>query len=123
MIKKITQTNELNNLTQYKITINEFTNLYGYEIDNEIVGFIDFSLIFDRIELNYIFVKENHRKNNIAKKLMDVMIKNNLPITLEVNVNNKKALNLYKKYNFNIITIRKNYYGNEDAYLMEKKVI
>ncbi len=121
MIKKITQTDELNNLTHYKITINEFTNLYGYFIDNELVGFIDFSLIFDRIELNYLYVLDRYRNKGIASKLMDVMLKLNLDITLEVNVNNKDAINLYKKYGFEVLTIREKYYNGIDGYLMGKK--
>ena len=50
---------------------------------------------------------------NIAKerKLKD--------ITLEVNVNNIPAINLYKKYNFKEVGIRKKYYNNtDDAIIM-----
>ena len=35
-------------------------------------------------------------------------------ITLEVNVNNIPAINLYKKYNFKEVGIRKKYYNNSD---------
>lgn len=47
--------------------------------------------------------------------------KNCINITLEVAVNNKSALNLYKKLGFKIVTIRKNYYENSDGYLMIKE--
>ncbi len=45
-------------------------------------------------------------------------------INLEVRISNQKAINLYKKYGFKIVTIRKNYYqdNHEDAYLMIKKM-
>ena len=40
-------------------------------------------------------------------------------IMLEVRCDNIYAIKLYKKYNFKIINIRKNYYLNNDAYVME----
>ena len=43
-------------------------------------------------------------------------------ISLEVRISNKKAINLYEKYGFIQINVRKSYYANpiEDAYLMMK---
>lgn len=42
-------------------------------------------------------------------------------ITLEVNEENEPAIKLYKKYGFNILGKRKNYYNNmHDAYIMTK---
>jgi len=59
----------------------------------------------------------------IASKLMLHMIedgeKNNIKnVTLEVNVNNKEAIALYKKYGFVICATRQGYYNGEDGYLM-----
>lgn len=39
-------------------------------------------------------------------------------ITLEVNVNNIPAINLYKKYNFKEVGLRKKYYKNTDDALI-----
>jgi ribosomal-protein-alanine N-acetyltransferase len=40
-------------------------------------------------------------------------------INLEVRVNNVRAINLYKKYGFKELIVRKNYYGvGEDALIM-----
>ena len=50
MIKEITN-NEIeliNNLIDYKITSNSFEKCFKYEINNEIVGIIDFSKIYER---------------------------------------------------------------------------
>ena len=49
--------------------------------------------------------------------------KNLLNITLEVRKSNEIAIHLYKKMGFNEAAIRKYYYGDEDAILMELKVI
>lgn len=44
-------------------------------------------------------------------------------ITLEVNINNIPAINLYKKYSFEEVGIRKKYYNNiDDALIMTKKL-
>ena len=79
--------------------------------------------MYERMEINYIFVKEEYRKNNIGYELIKYMIDNNEfdNITLEVNVNNDCAINLYKKHGFEIIGIREKYYNGIDGYLMERR--
>ena len=102
--------------------ISEFDINY---LKNDIpVGLISYSLIYDRIELEYIWVKSDFRGMGIASKLMDKMLSEDVSnVTLEVCVTNEKALNLYKKYSFKVVSIRKNYYGNDDAYLMIREMI
>ena len=39
---------------------------------------------------------------------------------LEVKEDNLKAISLYKKHGFKVIHIRKNYYKDKDALIMEK---
>jgi ribosomal protein S18 acetylase RimI-like enzyme len=56
--------------------------------------------------------------------MIEDLIKNNvISVSLEVNVENISAINLYKKFAFEKATIRKNYYGNKDAVLMIRKLI
>ena len=43
-------------------------------------------------------------------------------IDLEVNSLNKKAINLYQKYGFKTVSIRKKYYNGIDGFLMLKEV-
>jgi len=100
-----------------------FSKEFVYILENEIVGIIIYSLIYDRMELNYIYVDKSKRNMGIASKLMLHMIedgeKNNIKnVTLEVNVNNKEAIALYKKYGFVICATRQGYYNGEDGYLM-----
>lgn len=102
---------------------NEYSKEYVYVIDNKIVGFIIYEYIYDRIELDYIYVLPEYRKNSIASKLMNHMIDfsskaNCLNITLEVNENNQSAINLYKKFGFVVVATRKGYYNGQDGYLM-----
>lgn len=100
-----------------------FSKEFVYIEDNKIVGLIVYSLIYDRIELNYIYVEKVMRNMGIASKLLLYMIEDGTHnkvknVTLEVNVNNVEAISLYKKYGFVIASIRKNYYNNQDGYLM-----
>ena len=44
-------------------------------------------------------------------------------ITLEVRVSNEIARNLYKRFGFREVALRKLYYGDEDGILMEKQVM
>lgn len=103
---------------------NPFLKNYVYLENNQPIGLISYSLIYDRIELEYIWVSFEHRKKGIASKLMDKMIEERVNnITLEVRTTNEGAIKLYEKHNFKIVSTRKNYYGNEDAYLMIREMM
>lgn len=103
---------------------NPFNKYIGYYL-NKLVGFINYSLIYDRCEINYIGVIEQYRNKKIASTLLDFLIdklSDCSNITLEVNTNNIAAINLYKKHGFKVVSIREKYYGNDDAYLMMKEL-
>ena len=101
---------------------NPFGNYLLFIEDNEIIGYLYYSDIYDRIEINQIEVKNIHRKSGKATMLMHKLIDNtNKSITLEVNKNNIPALNLYKKFDFNEVAIRRGYYNGVDGILMERK--
>lgn len=109
---------------EYLKKVNPFLKNYVYLENNQPIGLISYSLIYDRIELEYIWTSFEHRKKGIASKLMDKMLEENINnITLEVRTTNEGAINLYKKYNFKVVSTRKNYYGNEDAYLMIREMM
>ena len=107
---------------------NPFSQKIEY-IENTIsLGYLEYSLIYDRIEIDNIFVSEEKRGNGIGTKLLEYLInyaKENkiINITLEVRTSNSIARHLYQKLGFDEVAIRKYYYGDEDAILMEKKVI
>lgn len=104
-----------------------FSNIYVYEKDRKIVGFINYSIIYDRAEIDYIYVEKNYRENDIASELMSFCIEEAIQcgcknITLEVNCNNEKGINLYKKYGFVKATIRPKYYNGADGLLMIREL-
>ena len=123
MLKEVNDLDLVNDLSDYKVSFNQFNKVLGFFIDDTIVGFLDYSVIYDRLEVNYIFVKEKYRRQNIAYRLLSYIINNYdyENITLEVNINNIKAINLYKKLDFKIIATRPNHYNGVDGYLMERR--
>lgn len=103
---------------------NEHTRCLLYFINNTIVGFITFKIMYEKCEIEDIYIKEEYRRQGIGKKLIEEVEKRANKcenITLEVNENNISAIKFYESLGFKFIAKRKNYYGKEDALLMEKK--
>lgn len=124
MIQEAKDIEYLNTLSDYKITLNEFSKVLVYKVDNKIVAFLDYSVIYEKIEINYIYVIEAYRNNKIAYKLINYIINTNHEnITLEVSILNEYAIKLYKSLGFNVVAIRPKYYNGIDAYLMERRNI
>ena len=92
--------------------------------DNNIVGFAGIKIILDEAEIMNIVTKKSERNLGIASLMLSYLIKlcselSINKINLEVNYKNNIAINLYKKYNFAEVGLRKKYYDNkDDAVLM-----
>ena len=90
--------------------------------NNEIIGYIYYSDIYERAESNQfeiIISKRNCGKGDILlKELINKLQKD---ITLEVRENNIPAIKLYEKNGFERKAIRKEYYNGIDGILMERK--
>lgn len=111
----------------YTFNLDNFSKCLVITDDNKIVGFIVYSIIYERAEIVDIVIDSNYRKKSYGYKLLECaindIIKNNCEnISLEVNSINIPAINLYKKFNFNTVSVRKKYYGISDAYLMIKNL-
>ena len=107
---------------------NPYTKYLVYLKDNEVVGFLNYYLIYDRIEIVNFNVLENYQNEHIGSSLLEKLIelgykKKLKNITLEVRIDNKKAIYLYEKYGFKRVSVRKNYYQGIDALLMEKELM
>ena len=99
-----------------ELKANPFGHFLVYiEQENNIIGYLYYSDIYERAEINQIEVEVFHRNCGIATKLLQKMI------TLEVKVTNNSAIHLYKKFGFCETAIRKGYYQGIDGILMERK--
>ena len=101
---------------------NPFGHYMILKENNEVIGFIYYSDIYDRAEINQIEINFIHRNCGKGSKLLEKMISLvDKDITLEVRKDNTPALKLYKKYGFVETAIRKGYYNGVDGILMERK--
>ena len=115
--------NKTNNLSE--ILNSDSEKVYGYFIEDELVGFIYITKTIDSIDIVDIVVDENNRRKGIASLLISYVVDNNKDINnifLEVNERNEAAIETYKKNSFEVISIRKKYYGNDDAIVMKRDV-
>ena len=102
--------------------VNPFSHFVVYKKNKNIIGYLYYSLIYDRIEINQIEVLKSEQHKGIGTLLMDYLIKKNMDITLDVKKDNVNAIKLYEKFNFKKVAIRKGYYNGVDGVLMERKV-
>lgn len=109
----------------YEFTLDKFSYCNVIQLENEIIGFVIYSVIYERAEIVDIVINPSHRKKSYASLLLNNVI-NTLKqegienITLEVSETNNKAIGLYKKLGFKVVAKRKKYYNENDGYLMKK---
>ena len=91
----------------------------------DILGFAGLKFLLDEAHITNIVVRKDKRRLGIGSILLEALInkakETSTLITLEVNEQNLAAIQLYQKYNFQIVGTRKKYYDNKfDAYIMTK---
>jgi ribosomal-protein-alanine N-acetyltransferase len=84
-------------------------------------------VMLDEAHITNIAVHPEYRGAGLGNLIIEVLVSDAKDeavsaMTLEVRVNNLPALNLYKKYGFVEVAVRKNYYQDtgEDAIIMWK---
>ncbi|MBR4830564.1 MAG: GNAT family N-acetyltransferase [Bacilli bacterium] len=126
MIKEVSYNDILSLFKGYKedyiISMSNNSKYYAYELNNSYIGFICILDLDTELEIIDVFVMPEYQGNGYGDKLLKYILDNyrDRNYFLEVNVNNEKAINLYKKNGFDILTTRKHYYKDEDAYVMSK---
>lgn len=133
-IKEIEDESFINPFTKedllYEVSQNPVSNFLVLEKDGLVVGFIDYWVTFDSATIDQIAVKKSERNQGFAKILLEKSI-NDLKelgevsfFTLEVRASNEPAINLYKSFGFQKVTIKEKYYDDgEDAIYMVKGLV
>ncbi len=108
----------------------ELENGLGYyfvaeDESKKIIGYAGFWLIYDEAHITTIAIHPDFRRQGLGDRLLQKMIeagyeKNAKWFTLEVRASNIAAQNMYYKYNFKNLGLRKKYYqdNDEDALIM-----
>ena len=107
---------------EHDLQVNPFGR-YLLELENDkIIGYLYYSDIYDRAEINQIEVEVSHRNCGKATKLLQKMLELvEKSITVEVKKDNIPAINLYQKFGFQEKAIRQGYYQGVDGILMERE--
>lgn len=111
-----------------ELSENAFAHFLLVEVDNKVVGFLDYWQTFDSATICQIGILPSYRKLGLASKLMKEMdeecyAKRITSVTLEVRKSNDPAIGLYKKYGFKEVVIKPHYYDDgEDAIYMVREV-
>lgn len=118
---------EILKIWNYELIKDEIDNkdsiVRGIFINNELLGFYILRIGLDVNELFLINIFSLYQNKGYASLLMNDLIDNNdKRCILEVNSLNTKAISLYEKYQFKVISIRRNYYKNNDALILERKI-
>jgi ribosomal-protein-alanine N-acetyltransferase len=107
---------------------NPMSNFYVLELDNEIIGYIDFWILGNESHIANIAIHPDSRRMHYGKKLLDLALdiskeKKVEIISLEVNEKNLPAISLYKSYGFVMVGRRPKYYNNkDDALILTRKI-
>ena len=114
----------------YSILKDELSNANSYylvaKLDNEILGFAGIKYVLNDADIMNIVVKKSKRKSGIGSLLLKNIIElckklNVSTLFLEVNEKNLPAISLYKKFGFEEVGFRKNYYKENNEIVMKKE--
>ena len=101
----------------------------GIKDDGDLVGIITFSVSYDDADIEGVVVRKDKRRSGIASALIrgaeeKLSALNIKKILLEVREANAPARALYEKFNFQMVSVRKNYYADgESAVVMLKEIV
>ena len=102
----------------------KYSKVLVYEEDDMVVGFITATDLKETCDILSLVVDPKYRNKMVASNLLDYLIseldENLKLITLEVASKNIAAIKLYEKFGFEVVNVRKNYYKDDDAYLMAR---
>jgi len=115
---------------EYELKENDLSKMYVEQMDNEIVSYGGLWFLFENADITTIGVAKKYQGQGYGEKMFEHLLnicKENACefVHLEVRVSNTKAINLYKKFGFEVIRTRKGYYSdnNEDAYDMMRGLL
>lgn len=107
----------------------DYNHLLVEKRDGRLVGYIIYSEVQGEAELLRVAVDKSYRRRGIARKLIKGMLRELREfdaerVTLEVRAHNISAVQLYKKFGFTELFVRKNYYHEpeDDALIFQKEM-
>ncbi|WP_027968351.1 ribosomal protein S18-alanine N-acetyltransferase [Streptococcus equinus] len=101
----------------------ENVDYFFIEKNGEIAGFLAIQQLAGELEITNIAIKKDYQGHGLGSQLLANLDQMDYPIFLEVRASNAPAQALYKKFGFDIIGKRKQYYHEpvEDAIIMKRE--
>ena len=111
--------------SNFDLVVGDNENVMVYEKDGIIVSFIHFLKMYETIDIINLATLPEYRNLGYAGELLDELEKQDEVnhLMLEVRKNNIVAVNFYSNRGFKVIRAINNYYGDDDALKMERKLI
>jgi ribosomal-protein-alanine N-acetyltransferase len=114
---------------RYELTENSAAHLIVAEAaDQTVVGYAGYWLLVDEAHISTLAVHPDYRRRGIGEELLRTALRDGAErgadlATLEVRPSNKAAVDLYRKYGFEVVGRRTRYYrdNDEDAWIMSLK--
>ena len=114
----------------YEMNENPFSQMFVWEEDSEIIGYMGIWIIFEQAQLTNLAVSKKFQGKGYGRKLLEEGIKMCQDagcelMTLEVRQSNIPAKSLYSSMGFEKVSVKKDYYqdNHEDADVMMKGLI
>lgn len=105
----------------HELEVNPYGKYLIYQEDDQVIGYLYYSDIYERAEINQFEIQILHRNCGKGKILLQEFLKLvDKNVTLEVKKDNLSAIHLYKTNGFVEKAIRKGYYQGIDGILMER---
>ena len=101
-----------------------FSHTLVAEVNGEVTGFIVIWYIAPEVQIQNIAVMPEHRRSGLATALVHAALRSvhahgELKVFLEVREKNTAARSFYSKLGFQEINVRKNYYTDDNAVVLE----
>lgn len=113
---------------KYEFEGNKFAKIFVLTIDNQIIGYVDFWILFEQATINKVCIDENYSHQGLGDYLLKAVLKdidknNCISTTLEVRVSNENAIKLYEKNLFKTVLKKEHYYNDgEDCFFMIRSI-
>lgn len=114
----------------YEMNENPFSQMFVWEENSEIVGYMGIWIIFEQAQLTNLAVNKKYQGKGYGRKLLEMGISLCQEagceiMTLEVRQSNVVAKLLYQSCGFEKVSVKKDYYqdNHEDADVMMKGLI
>lgn len=110
-----------------KEIIASFSVVLTAESGGSVIGYISAWLVHGEIQINRLAVTEKHRRQGVAGALLDELLRHSagtspFKILLEVREKNEAARAFYKSRGFVESGLRRKYYRDDNAVLLEKEI-